>query len=139
MVTGTCYRYGQFGPFSKDCVSKRGAQKPLAPSRVYALVLGESEGGSEVLTSIVPILGFEALVLFDSGPTHSFVSIIFVRLSRLIVRTLKPGLVVTTPLGKIVVSKRVVYECPTSICGRVLPTNLVILPMISYDVIHRMD
>jgi hypothetical protein len=38
-----------------------------------------------------------------------------------------------------VVCKRVVCECPISICGRVLPTNLVVLLMFSYDVILGMD
>jgi hypothetical protein len=120
-------------------MSKRAAKKPLAPARVYALVPEESEGGLEVVTGIVPILGFEALVLFDSGATHSFVSVVFVRLSRLVVRTLKSGLAVTTPVGKTVVCKRVVCECPVSICGRVLPANLVVLLMFSYDVILVMD
>ena len=105
MATGPCYRCGQFLHFSKDCVGKGGAQKPFVPARVYALVLGESEGGSEVLTGTVPILGFEALVLFDLGATHSFVFIMFVRLSRLVVQILEPGLTVTTPVGKTVVCK----------------------------------
>jgi hypothetical protein len=48
---------------------------------------------------IAPILGFEASVLFDSGATNSFVSFMFERLSRLVVRTLEPGLAVTTPVG----------------------------------------
>jgi hypothetical protein len=64
---------------------------------------------------------------------------VFVRLSRLVVRTLEPGLAVTIPVGKTVVCKRVVYKCPISICGRVLPTNLVVLPIFSYDVILGMD
>jgi hypothetical protein len=51
-------------------VSKGAAQKPLAPARVYALVSGESEGGSEVVIGIVPILGFEASVL--GLPTLSY-------------------------------------------------------------------
>jgi hypothetical protein len=94
MATGTCYHCGQFGHFNKDCVSKGVAQKPLVPAKVYVLVLGEPERGSKVVTSTVLILGFEPSVLFDSGDTHSFVSIVFVRLSRLVMRTLKPGLVV---------------------------------------------
>jgi hypothetical protein len=48
-------------------VSKGGAQKPLTIARVYMLVLVESKGGSEVMTSTVPILGLEALVLLDLG------------------------------------------------------------------------
>jgi hypothetical protein len=139
MATGTCYRCGQFGHFSKDCMSKGVTQKPLVPTRVYALVPGEPKGGSEVVIGTTPILGFEASVLFDSGITHSFVSIVFVSLSRLVVRTLEPGLAVTTPVGKTVVYKRVVCECPVSIYGSVLPTNLVVLPMFSYDIILEMD
>jgi hypothetical protein len=77
--------------------------------------------------------------LFDSGATHFFVSIVFLRLSRLVVRTLEPSLAVTTPIGKTMVCNRVVCECPISICGRVLPVDLVVLLMFSYDVIIRMD
>jgi hypothetical protein len=64
---------------------------------------------------------------------------VFVRLFGLVVRTLEPGLAITTPVGKTVVCKLVVCECPVSICGRVLPANLVVLPMFSYDVILGMD
>ena len=91
-------------------MGKGATQKPLAPAQVYALVPGEPERGSEVVTGTTPVLGFEALVLFDSGAIHSFVSIVFTRLSRLVVRTLEPGLVVTTPVGKMMVYKRAVCE-----------------------------
>ena len=37
------------------------------------------------------------------------------------------------------VCKRAICECPVSICGRVLPVNLVVLPMFSYDIILDMD
>jgi hypothetical protein len=139
MATGTCYCYSQFDHFSKDCVGKVVAHKPLVPTQVYALVPRESEGGLEVVIGTTPILGFEASVLFDSGATHSFVSIVLVRLSRLVVRTLEPGLAVTTLVGKTMVCKRVICECPINICGRVLPANLVVLPMFSHDVILEMN
>jgi hypothetical protein len=54
-------------------------------ARVYALILGKSEGGSEIMTCTVSILGFEASILFDSGATHSFISIMFINLSRHVV------------------------------------------------------
>ena len=87
------------------------AQKPLAPARVYALVPGESEEGSKVVTSIALILEFGASVLFDLGVTYSFISIVFMRLSRLAVRTLEPSLAVTITVGKMVVSKGAVCKC----------------------------
>jgi hypothetical protein len=67
-------------------------EKPLALARAYALVPREPKGRSKVVTGTAPILLFEASVLFDSGVTHSFVSIVFVRLSKLDVRTLEPSL-----------------------------------------------
>ena len=109
------------------------------PARVYALVPGEPEEGWEVVTCTALILRFKASVLFDSGATRSFVFIMFVRLSRLVVQTLEPGLAITTPVGKNVVCKRVVCECPISIYEKVLPVNLVVLSMFSYDVILGMD
>ena len=60
------------------------------------------------MTDTAPILGFEASILFDSGATYSFVSIVFVRLSRLAMRTLEPSLAVTTPVEKTVVCKRAI-------------------------------
>ena len=80
------------------------------------------------MTSTIPILGFEASVLFNSRATHFFVSIMFVRLSRLVVRTLEPGLAVTTPIGTTVVYKHVVCRCPVSIYGRVLSRKLSYSP-----------
>ena len=73
-------------------MGKRVSQKPLAPARVYTLVLREPEGGSEVMTSTIAILGFEASVLFDLGTTHYLVSIVFIRLFKLVVSTLELGL-----------------------------------------------
>ena len=116
-------------------MGKGGAQKPLVPAQVYTLVLRESE----VVIGIVPILGFEASILFNSRATHSFVSIMFVRLSRLVVQTLELGLTVASPVGKNVVCKHVVCRCLVSIYGRVPPANLYVIPMINYDVILIMD
>ena len=134
MATETFCWCSQFGHFSKDYVGKGVAQKPLVLARVYTLVPRELKGGSKVVTGTTPILEFEALVLFNSGVAQSFVSVMFIRLSRLVVRTLEPGLAVTTLVWKTMVYKRVVYKC-----GRVLPANLIVLPMFSYDVILGMD
>jgi hypothetical protein len=52
---------------------QRACSETLVPTRVYALVLGEPEGGSEVVTDTAPILRFEASILLDLGlPTFSY-------------------------------------------------------------------
>jgi hypothetical protein len=53
MTIETCYRCGQFRHLNKDCIGKGVAKKPLVPTRVYVLVLGEPKGGLEVVTCIV--------------------------------------------------------------------------------------
>ncbi|GLT53839.1 hypothetical protein SLA2020_270810 [Shorea laevis] len=74
--SGTCFKCGKFGHFSKECTAKGAAptqgnkQKPLVPAQMYAF---RSEGlveGSEVVTDTIPTTGFEASVLFDSRTTH---------------------------------------------------------------------
>ena len=37
------------------------------------------------------------------------------------------------------VCRSAVCECPVSICGKILPANLIVLTMFSYDVILGMD
>lgn len=114
-------------------------QKALASARVYALVPKGLEGESSVVTGSIPIFGFEALVLFDFGATHSFISSTFVRLSGLVVRPLDVGLAVATPIEKTIMCKRVVYRCPFSICVKITLESLVVFAMFKYNVILEMD
>ena len=107
MATGTCYQYGKSGTSARIAWARELLKNPWH-QLVYVRVLGEPEGGSEAMTGISPILGFEALAFFDSRATHSFISIMFIRLSRRIVQTLEPSLVETTPVGKTVICKHVV-------------------------------
>jgi hypothetical protein len=91
------------------------------------------------VTSTIPIFGFKASVLFDSGATYSFVSSMFVKLPRLSVRTLEVGLAVAIPVGKTVMCSRIVRGCPITINMRILPANLVVLPLHGYNVILGMN
>jgi hypothetical protein len=63
----------------------------------------------------------------------------FVKLSRLSVRTLEVSLAVATPVGKTVTCSRVARGCLIIINGRILPANLLVLPLHEYDVILWMD
>jgi hypothetical protein len=115
------------------------AQKPLVPATVYAFTPGEIEVGSDVVTGTIPILGFQAWVLFDSRATHSFMSSMYAKLSRVVEAPLEVGLSVVNPIGKSVVCTRMVRSCPINIGGKVFLANLVVIPVQGFDVILGMD
>jgi hypothetical protein len=56
------------------------AQKPLVPTQVYSLTLGEFMVESDMVTSIIPISGFKVSMLFDYRVTYSFMSSTFVKI-----------------------------------------------------------
>ncbi|XP_057965455.1 uncharacterized protein LOC131156019 [Malania oleifera] len=51
-----------------------GQQRNTAPMRVNALTLGDAKATSDVVTGMTTALSYKAIVLFDLGATHLFVS-----------------------------------------------------------------
>ncbi|KAA0036742.1 ty3-gypsy retrotransposon protein [Cucumis melo var. makuwa] len=79
--------------------------------KVFATNKYEAERAGIVVTGTLPMLGHYALVLFDSGSSHSFISFVFVLHARLEVE----------------------------IAGHVIGVTLLVLDMHSFDVILGMD
>ncbi|KAL4022800.1 hypothetical protein IC575_016546 [Cucumis melo] len=86
-----------------------------------------------------PVLGHYALVLFDSGSSHSFISSAFVSHARLEVEPLHHVLSVSTPSGECMLSKEKVKACQIEIAGHVIEVTLIVLDMLDFDVILGMD
>ncbi|XP_027364556.1 uncharacterized protein LOC113871655 [Abrus precatorius] len=78
-------------------------------------------------------------VLFDSGATHSFISVDCVKSLNLYVTELPCNVVVTTPTGKLVMTSWVCLECSMMVHGREFEADLICLPLSQLDVILRMD
>ncbi|XP_062145905.1 uncharacterized protein LOC133853898 [Alnus glutinosa] len=81
--TNNCFRCGQSGHFVRNCPKTKVGDKPqqhgngqkqFTQARVYALMPGEAEIENEVVTGILPHFSGKAIVLFDFGATHSFIS-----------------------------------------------------------------
>ncbi|TYK28616.1 ty3-gypsy retrotransposon protein [Cucumis melo var. makuwa] len=85
------------------------------------------------------VLGHYALVLFDSGSSHSFISSTFVLYARLEVEPLHHVLSVSTPSGECMLSKEKVKACQIEIAGHVIEVTLLVLDMLDFDVILGMD
>ncbi|KAA0036201.1 gag protease polyprotein [Cucumis melo var. makuwa] len=107
--------------------------------KVFATNKTEAERAGTVVTGTLPVLGHYALVLFDSGSSHSFISSAFVLHARLEVEPLHHVLLVSTPSGECMLSKEKVKACQIEIAGHVIEVTLLVLDMLDFDVILGMD
>ncbi|KAA0059072.1 ty3-gypsy retrotransposon protein [Cucumis melo var. makuwa] len=96
--TRTCFKCRQEGHTANRC-----------PMRLIGVAQNQGAG-------TFPVLGHYALVLFDSGSSHSFISSAFVLHARLEVKA-----------------------CQIEIAGHVIEVTLLVLDMLDFDVILGMD
>ncbi|KAL0554253.1 hypothetical protein IC582_008170 [Cucumis melo] len=143
--TRTCFKCRQEGHTADRCplrltgiAQNQGAGAPHQ-GRVFATNRTEAEKAGTVVTSTLPVLGHYALVLFDSGSSHSFISSAFVSHARLEVEPLHHVLSVSTPSGECMLSKEKVKACQIEIAGHVIEVTLIVLDMLDFDVILGMD
>ncbi|KAL0539660.1 hypothetical protein IC582_023876 [Cucumis melo] len=143
--TRTCFKCRQEGHTADRCplrvtgiVQNQGAGAPHQ-GRVFATNRTEAEKAGTVVTGTLPVLGHYALVLFDSGSSHSFISSAFVSHARLEVEPLHHVLSVSTPFGECMLSKEKVKACQIEISGHVIEVTLIVLDMLDFDVILGMD
>ncbi|TYJ95917.1 pol protein [Cucumis melo var. makuwa] len=107
--------------------------------KVFATNKTEAERAGTVVTGTLPVLGHYALVLFDLGSSHSFISSAFVLHARLEVEPLHHVLSLSTPSGECMLSKEKVKACQIEIAGHVIEVTLLVLDMLDFDVILGMD
>ncbi|KAL0553911.1 hypothetical protein IC582_007815 [Cucumis melo] len=143
--TRTCFKCRQEGHTADRCplrvtgiAQNQGAGAPHQ-GRVFATNRTEAEKAGTVVTGTLPVLGHYALVLFDSGSSHSFISSAFVSHARLEVEPLHHVLSVSTPSGECMLSKEKVKACQIEITGHVIEVTLIVLDMLDFDVILGMD
>ena len=85
------------------------------------------------------VFGSPTRVLFNSGPSKSFVSTSFALYVDRELSPLKHKLVATIPLGEHILHNSVFKGCEILIDGVMLKVNLILLEMYDFDVILGMD
>ncbi|XP_070045245.1 uncharacterized protein [Nicotiana tomentosiformis] len=111
-----------------------------APPRFYAFpARSEAELSDVVITCILPVFHRDALVLFDSGSTYSYVSSYFA--SYLVVPrdSLSAPMYMSIPMRDSIVVDRVYHSCVVTIGSLETSVNLLLLDMVDFDVILAMD
>ncbi|KAL4027100.1 hypothetical protein IC575_015560 [Cucumis melo] len=139
--TRTCFKCRQEGHTADRCPLRVTgiAQNRGAVLHIVESLLPRIEARRAAEDSALPVLGHYALVLFDSGSSHSFISSAFVSYARLEVEPLHHVLSVSTPSGECMLSKEKVKSCQIELAGHVIEVTLIVLDMLDFDVILGMD
>jgi len=99
----------------------------------------EAAGSGNLVMGYYVISGMKCCVLYDSGATHSFVSLACVERLGLSVRELQCELVVSTPASGLVRTSSLCARCPVEVEGCRYRVNLICLPLQELEVILGMD
>jgi hypothetical protein len=94
---------------------------------------------NEAITGTLPLFTGNVVILFDSRATHSFISAKYDRRFHINLEPMKVGVVVSTPVGRSVICRKIVIGCPIHIEGRTLTANLIVFNMEGFDIILGMD
>src|ERR1044072_751660 len=126
-------------PKAEPVLNAAKGKRPAAQGRVYAITGTDAEDTNELIQGTCTIAGTPLVVLFDSGATHSFISVECVRRLGLPVVELPYDLVVSTPATNSLVTRTTCLQCPLIFEERNFLANLVCLELVQLDVILGMD
>jgi predicted aspartyl protease len=93
--------------------------------------------GDQVLTGTFSLNGHPAVVLFDSGATHDFITKICTQRCQLSTHHIDTSYLIRTPGGK-VVTKQTVMHAPLDLAGKLYKPSLIVLDGQGLDMILGM-
>jgi hypothetical protein len=94
--------------------------------------------GAPVMTGIFSVLNYPAIILFDSGASHSFISAKFSAKCQLPFHHTNGGITISTPGGR-VATYQINKNVPIKFGSLTIKTNLLILGLDSVDIILGTD
>ena len=96
-------------------------------ARIFALTQQEAYATPEVIMGTLSIFGHDAHILIDLGSTHSFVPRTFVMYIERELELLDYDLVVSTPTGGSLLTKKVYRDCTIRLGEHEFRADLIIL------------
>jgi hypothetical protein len=94
--------------------------------------------GELVMMGTFLVANYPAVILFDSGASHTFISKNFVEKHCIPCTESREGFIIHSPGGRIF-TKEVAFHIPGMLAGREFPTNMIVLKGQDIDVILGMN
>nr|GEX57966.1 retrotransposable element Tf2 [Tanacetum cinerariifolium] len=142
-VTGACFSCGLTGHMAKDCPKNnrgnRNDKRPDVKGKVYSLTRDQAANSSSNVTGTLFMNGRAVFVLFDTGATHSVISVSLSKYINVPPTLLTYTLSISTPMRSLVVIDREYQNCPLQFDYKIHSANLFSLDMYDFDIIIGMD
>ncbi|PWA71719.1 reverse transcriptase domain-containing protein [Artemisia annua] len=139
-ATGGCFVCGSTTHKIKDCPKRNSVvpgnyiKPPPTSGRVYSTTREQAERTSGTITGILYIDNHTVFTLFDTGATHSIISVTFAKKLNMIPTPLTNQLSISTPMKNRMLINHEYVNCPLRFDDRVRPANLLPLDMVDFDV-----
>ncbi|XP_061354636.1 uncharacterized protein LOC133299215 [Gastrolobium bilobum] len=139
---GVCFKCGKPGHMLRNCPQNQGqnsSNQPTTRGRVFTPSDQEAAQASNLVQGTGLIQDSFITVLFDSGATHSFISLSYAQKLKLPIFILPSYLEIFLPTGEKIITSHVSRNCHFQLEGKLFELDLVCLPMIDIDVILGMN
>jgi hypothetical protein len=107
--------------------------------RVNYTTMEDIPEGEQVLVGTFSLIRHPAIILFDLGASHDFISRACTQKSHMAIEYLPTPNMISTPGGKIFTRHVVVVNPPLNLGGRVYKTSLIVLEGQGIDLILGMN
>ncbi|XP_075515465.1 uncharacterized protein LOC142550112 [Primulina tabacum] len=113
--------------------------KGKVQGRIFAMTKESVNPDSSMISGNISIYGKEAITLIDTGATHSFMSEVFMHSISVEPTVMPLHFNIVLPSGEEICATSIIKACPVQVGNRLLFADLIVIPMVAFDVILGMD